>query len=461
MASAFALAMLLSADCGGSKDKKNPPPPHIVIEENESIQDVGERFVLDAGQTTDPNGPQDGLEFQWRIVSGGTDDTALDDHCRSDANVVCTTNDDDHCSTDETIFCHENDDCPSPGTCVINSGTSSPDCETGICGLGEGDEGVVATFRADVAGPFEVRLTAIGDESNATKTIELNTFPSLYLVGSLLQFGGTEGKLLGPVKDADEFVTEPVQGASDPANGNLVIIDDSLHLVRVFDLRTGAIVGAFGDSDRQVNDPAALTFHPVTNRLYIAETSGRVLVFDDTTQLLINKFGDVEDHPTALQFSPVGDDPDLLVVDGTPGVKIYDANGVAQGVLGETATATDEPVDLDFLDDGTLLIADRTGKVVRCDTDGTGCESFSPELDGMLANGSPTAIAVNPSAEFTDNDVLVTDPVGQRVIACKSNGNGCATFGETEDVDSEYRDIFFAPQETPTTASSTTTTTLN
>src|SRR6185369_4006531 len=239
----------------------NPPPPRIVIEENESIQDVGERFVLDAGQTTDPNGPQDGLEFQWRIVSGGSDDTALDDHCRNDANVVCTTNDDDHCSTDDSIFCHENDDCPSPGTCVINSGTSSPDCETGICGLGEGDEGVVATFRADVAGPFEVRLTAIGDESNATKTIELNTFPSLYLVGSLLQFGGTEGKLLGPVADADEFTTEPVQGASDPANGNLVIIDDSLDLVRVFDLRTGTIVGAFGDSDRQVNDPAALTFH--------------------------------------------------------------------------------------------------------------------------------------------------------------------------------------------------------
>ena len=52
------------------------------------------------------------------------------------------------------------------------------------------------------------------------------------------------------------------------------------------------------------------------------------------------------------------------------------------------------------------------------------------------------------------------DPVGQRVIACDSNGDSCSTFGDTEDVDSEYRDIFFSPQEVPTTTSSTTSTTL-
>src|SRR5207244_179845 len=141
------------------------------------------RFILNAGQSTDPNGKAEDLQFQWRFVSGGTTDTDFEDHCRNDLSVVCTENDNDHCSTDDSILCHENSDCPSPGTCVFNSGTTSSQCETGICGLGEGDQGTVATFVANVPGPFSVRVTAVGDESNGTKTVNLNTFPSLYLVG--------------------------------------------------------------------------------------------------------------------------------------------------------------------------------------------------------------------------------------------------------------------------------------
>ena len=61
----------------------------------------------------------------------------------------------------------------------------------------------------------------------------------------------------------------------------------------------------------------------------------------------------------------------------------------------------------------------------------------------------------------SEADVLIADPVGERVIACNSNGGGCATFGETDDnFGSNYSDIFFAPQATPTTTTSTTSTTL-
>src|SRR5205085_7491073 len=80
LASVVALAMLLSADCGGGGDKNNPPPPHVVVQENESIVDVGERFILNAGQSTDPNGKAEDLQFQWRFVSGGTTDTDFEDH---------------------------------------------------------------------------------------------------------------------------------------------------------------------------------------------------------------------------------------------------------------------------------------------------------------------------------------------------------------------------------------------
>ena len=455
--------MLLAANCGGGDDQDNPPPPRIVIDAQPQILDVGETFTLDASATTDPNGQEENLEFQWNIVGGGVDDTDFQDHCREDFSQICDENDDDHCSNDSSRLCNSDDDCLNVGICELNSGTTSPDCTIGICELGEGDEGPVATFVANVAGPFSVRLTAIGDESNATKTIVVNTFPSLYVAGagddgSLVEFGGTEGKLLGRVEDADEFATTPLHGAADPANGNLVVIDQTLDIVRVFELRTGAVLGPFGESDRFVENPVALAFNPEdNNRLYIAEAGGRVLMFDDTTQLLISKFTDIDEVAKAIAFVP--GTGDMLVVDGTPGVKVYSDTGVSQGVLGETGTATTEPVDLDFLDDDTLLIADASGKVVRCNEDGNNCQSFSTQLDGLLAAGSPSAIAVNPSAEATNNDVLVADPVGGRVIACNSNGSGCGTFGDTDEIDSEFRDIFFAPQQTPTTTTSSTTST--
>lgn len=442
-----ALAMLFAANCGGGGNQSNPPPPDVVVDANAEFVDVGERFELDASQTTDEDGDFEDIEFQWRFTRAGTD-TEFDDHCRADFDQICTSNDDDHCSNDTTDFCDEDSDCPTFGTCLLNSGTSSPDCDTGICGLGEGDEGAKATFVADVAGPFTVRLTAIGSKANGTETITLNTYPSLFLVDGLFEFGGTEGALVGQVADAEEFAEGAVQGASNPVNGDLVVIDNSLGLVRVFDLRGGNIIGQFGESDSLVDDPAALAFHPQDDRLYIAEAGGRVLIFDASTGLLISTFGDVGANPLAIAFTPDGDQ--LLVVDGTAGVQVFDADGSSDGVLGETGTTTDQAVDLAFLGND-LLIADRTGKVVRCDGDGTNCGAFSDDLDDMLAANSPIAIAVNPSADHSAADVLVADPQGTRVIACNASGGNCETFGDTEDQDSSYSDVFFAPTSLPTT----------
>lgn len=459
-ASAVAGGVVLVASCGGGGSQSNPPLPKVVIDVVHQFVDVGQRYFLDGSRTTDPNGDFEEIQFDWRLISGGDDDTRFDDHCRLDFDEICTSNDDDHCSNDINRFCQVDADCEDFGTCTLNSGTTSPDCTEGICGLGEGDTGVKATMVANVAGPFQVRLSAIGSKSNGTKTIILDTYPSLYVVGSLIQFGGTGGALLGPVADADEFATGASEGTANPATGDLVIIDDDLGIVRVFDVVTGQIQGAFGESDRFVTDPTAVTFNNDNGRLYVAQADGEVLMFDGTSGLLVSTFGNVGAGPVAMRFSPTTGN--LLVVSGVSGsgVRAFDANGNALGVLGETDSATTEPVDFDFLgDDSDLVIADRTGRVVRCTSNGTGCAKFSTQADNLLAAGSPTAIAVNPSTADTDRDVMIADPVGERVIACDSDGTGCATFGATDEADSEFLDVFFAPSTAPTTTTSTSTTT--
>jgi hypothetical protein len=452
--------MLFAANCGGGGNQSNPPPPDVVIEAESDLVDVGQRFELDATDSTDPNGNSEELTFSWRIIDGGNEETEFDDHCRNDFEEICETNSDDTCNNDPEVFCNENADCPDLGTCNFNSGTESPDCTTGICGLFEGDELDKATFVANVAGPFTIRVTGVGSESNGTETRVFDTFPSLFLVDTIWEFGGTEGALLGEFEEAAEFAGDASEGASNPINGNLVIIDDEIGILRVFDLRTHEALGAFGESDRFVDDPVAIAFHPETDRLFVAEAGGRVLQFDSSTGLLVNVFTDVGPGAVAMTFSP--DSGNLLVVYGDAGTGVHEfgEDGSDLGVLGETDTAVGEPVDLDFLGED-LLIADRTGKVVLCGEDGEDCQSFSPDLDDMLSSGSPSSIAVNPSADYTENDVLIADPVGQRVIACRSNGTGCATFGETDDddIDSDYLDVFFSPGAAPTTTTTVSTTT--
>lgn len=456
--------MLFAANCGSGGGNSNPPLPDVKIEVTPSwIVDVGQRYSLDGSDTTDPNGDEEDIEYFWRITDGGEEDSKFDDHCRDDFDQICDSNDDDHCSNDLERICNSDEDCEGTGQCNFNSGTSSSDCTTGICGLGEGDEGAKATLVAMVAGPYSVRLTAEGSESTGTKTIVLDTYPSLFVTDSLLQFGGTEGAFLGAVEDAPTYVPTAIQGAFDPLNEDLLAIDGDLRLIRAFDLRTGKIVGTFGETDRFLNVPTAMAFNPADGRLYVAELGGRVVMFDGSSGLLIAVFANVGPGPISIGFSPVSGDL-VVAYEGSSGVRHFNADGTDLGVLGETATATDDPSDFAFMgenEDHDLLIADLTGKVVRCDSDGSDCGTFSSQADDLLEAGSPTSVAVNPSADSTAADVMLADPVGERVISCNSNGNNCGTFGDTGDsYDSGYTDVFFAPVVTPTTTTSTTSTTL-
>lgn len=459
LASAVVGVVTLVASCGGGGSQSNPPLPNVVILVNHDYLDVGESYFLDGSQSTDPNGDSANLSFTWLLTSGGNDATAFDDHCRDNYEEICISNDNDHCNNDPGQICKTDAECDN-STCSLNSGTTSSDCVSGICGVNEGAVGPKASFVANVTGPYQVRLAAIGSSSNGTRSKRLDTYPSLYLVGSLIQFGGTKGALLGPVADAAEYAASASQGVADPLTGNLLVIDSSLGLIRVFDIMSGKILGDFGESDRFVKDPKAMTFHPSNGRLLVAEADGAVLMFDGSTGLLVSTFGNVGANPKAIRFSP--QTGELLVISGASGsgIRHFDAAGNDLGVLGETDTATTEPVDFDFLGaNDDLVIADQIGRVVRCDFDGENCRQFSTQADNRLDNGSPSAIAVNPSADSTNNDVLIADPVGDRVLACTDDGSSCSTFGETDSQDSAYRDVFFAPATTPTTTTSTSTTT--
>ncbi len=450
------VATLAAAGCGGGDDLSNPDLPVPVITAVSQFVDVGQRFELSAADSTEPEDRE--LEFTWR-VSGTTAGTRFEDHCEDDFDQVCTANDDDTCLGDDSTFCATNSDCGAAGTCNFNSGTTSSECTTGICLVTRGNEGPEVTFVADIPGPFEVRLTAASSVATNITSRTFDTFPSLYLVGSLLQFGGTAGALVGAVADSDDFTPDAVAGVADPSSGNLLVLDANLGVVREYDVYDSSIVGPFGEVDRFSTSPAALAFD-AGDRLFVIDTDGSTRIYSAGSGLLVRNFGNVgavTPGRAAAAFDPASGE--LLLVRGGAGVERFSTGGAALGILGETAAAVAEAVDLLFTPDGDLLIADNTGDVVRCDGDGTDCDSLG-DLDGLLADGSPSAIAVNPSLDYEpDAALLVADPVGGRVVVCDIDGEGCGVFGDTDSVDSDFSDVFFAPSVAPTTTTTSTTTT--
>jgi hypothetical protein len=198
-----------------------------------------------------------------------------------------------------------------------------------------------------------------------------------------------------------------------------------------------------------------------------------VQIFDSAEGRFERTLGDVAtglEQVTAIAISPVNGE--LLVVDGRAGepVRRYNvASGNFVGPLGTIETVAAQAVDIAFFGDpaSALYVADAGGALVRCATNGTGCAAVAAANGQLSANG-PTSVAVNPAAEFTTADVLVADAVARIVLACDSTGGSCAPFGDSAGIDSEYRDIAFAPAALPmvdpppmiTTTTSVTTTTV-
>lgn len=449
--SVVATLSVFAAACGGGSSS-NPDLPNAVVDAVAQFVDVGERFELNAFESSEVNDRE--LTFTWRIV-GTPIDLEFDDHCDEDPEQICLFNDDDTCSGIPDLSCTANADCGVGGSCNINSGTSSPQCETGICLVDFGNEGEEASFLASIPGPFEVRLTAQSEVATDITAIILDTYPSLYIVGSLVQLGGTGGGLIGEVADAMTFTPDASAGVANPTTGNLLILDSELGVIREFDFDTNNLVDEFGDVDRFSVDPVAMAFN-ASNELHVIEGDGDVNVYSGSAGLLVRKLQNIGSGVVAAEFLP--SNGYLLVARGEAGIRAYNADGSSRGILGTTDDAVEEAVDI-AINDADLLIADAAGDVIRCNTSGNDCGSFG-ELDGFLDDGSPGAIVVNPSADYEpDVTILVADPVGSRVIACDQDGLNCSTFGDSEDLDSDYLDLVFAPSDAPTTTTTSTTST--
>lgn len=440
------------ASCGGGGNRSDPDLPNGVIAAIAQFLDVGQRFELDASQSTEIKDRE--LTFTWRIVDTPID-LEFDDHCADDFEQLCLFNDNDVCSGTDDVFCTSNTDCGVGGLCNVNSGSSSPQCETGVCLVDQGDENEQASFVASIPGPFEIRLTSQSDVATDITSKVLNTYPSLYVVGSLYQLGGTAGGMLGEIADAETFTPEASAGVGNPVSGNLLIIDSDLGLIREFDYTTNSLVGNFGDADRFNDDPVAMAFN-TADQLHVIDADGDLNVYSGSSGLLLRKLKNVGAGAVAAAFTP--SNGRLLIARGEAGIKAYNTDGTSRGTLGDTDLAVAEAVDIAFIGDD-LLIADATGDVIRCDDDGSDCDSFG-ELDGLLDAGSPSAIVVNPSLRDKPSvAVLVADPVGSRVLACDEDGLNCSTFGDSEDLDSDYLDLVFAPTDAPTTTTTSTTST--
>ena len=462
LSAAFCAAVLGTAGCGSSGGRNAPDTPNAEVAFESFLVDVGQRHFMDGSASEDPTGK--GLEYLWTKISA-TSQSDFDDHCEDFPDVVCFSNDDDQCSVDDpVVFCQSNDDCTASDNdfCITNSGTTSPDCPEGICLLDNSRNREIASFVADVPGPYTIRLLAETDQGGTdVQQLQLSTYPSLMLLGSLYAFGGTEGGLIAEFADAQTFAPNAVAGVSSPLTGN-ILLAVTAGTIREFDYRDGSIVGTFGEAGSVGISPVAMAFD-AGGDLYVASTDGTVSIFDGGTGLAIGVFGDVTagtESVVAIGFAP--SNGNLLVVDGQAGeaVREYGINsGSLRGDFGDTAGAAARAVDIAFLGDPPtdMYIADGAGDLIRCDANGTGCVVM-PAAATLLPVNGPTAVAANPAGAGVDAAVLVTDSVNQRVIDCNVDGSVCGVFGDTVALPSAYRDVFFAPPDVPTTTTTTTST---
>jgi hypothetical protein len=305
-------------------------------------------------------------------------------------------------------------------------------------------------------------VTVSTSDANNGAPVDLNTYPSLFLLGSLFSFGGTGGALVAEYADADVYASDAVAMTADPATGNVLIaVDTDPGRVLAFGFRNGVFLGVFGETASFSTAPVALAFDEA-ERLFVANTDGSVQRYDSLGRFIAS-VGDVTalaEQVGAIALSPVSGE--LLVVDGRAAqpIRRYNpSNGAFLGVLGTVESVATQPVDIAFFATTDLFVADGTGALVRCNPDGTACADVAAATS-LLAPGGPTSVAVNPAAEATAADVMIADSVNRTVVACDADGSACAVFGETSDLRSTYLDLTFAPTELPTVLPPPNTTTL-
>lgn len=438
---AVAAAAILLAACGSTGTTAIPASPTAVISITSWLVDVGDRWALDGSGSTDPrytDQTEKDLTYAWTMVHS-TSASDFDDYCEVDDIS------DQRCTDDD-------------------------DCSSGSCGTGEGDTLETTSFSPDVEGPYKVRLTVSTGSAARTDIMTLDTYPSLFVAGTLARFGGTAGAAVGTLGSNSAFLSGAIDGQTNPATRNLLVLvsdGSGAGVLREFNYQSGAIVGSFGETPTFVPDPVAMAFDS-SEDLYLAASDGEVDVFDGETGIYVSTYGDdisgpSGEAPAAIAFDSSGK---LLAVygSGTAGVYSYDGNSsTAAAVLGDTTSALSGASDLALIGTTALLVVDPTaGTVVGCDGSGASCSSFSGLAATLSAGDTPARVVANPAAATVTSAavlVLVDSAGGDYVVACDSAGSTCAAFGSASALGTSAADLFFAPPELPTTTTTTTSTT--
>lgn len=441
---------LVAGGCGSGGGRNTPTPPDADLEVEANPVDVGQRVVLDGGDSTDPEGDDSAILYLWTMLPPFNSDTEFESHCSGDsvedgASEVCTTG---VCDADGTTECTNDLDCAEldPSTCD----TGCPDGETCLVEFARTMD--YATFVPDVGGSYEVRMLIDGDEASDIALTRIVTNSTLYVVGSLLGFGGTQGGFIGASQDAADFAAGATTGVSSPVDGNIMLAVPAPARVREFDGSDATIVGTFGETDDFSDIPVALAYDPSRN-LNVAYTDGVVRVFDGTLGLFLRVFGDVTagaEELAAMNFSQ--DSGELFVVDGRAGqpLRVYDSSG---GFLRTADTGAARATDLVFRGDPAidLLVSDFTGDVIRCDTDGANCAVLGDTAALVGSAVQLLAIEVNPAQSPPEEAALLVADFNTRVVGCNADVTACSDFGETTGQSSTYADLLFAPPVSPTT----------
>lgn len=222
--------------------------------------------------------------------------------------------------------------------------------------------------------------------------------------GFLGVFGETVGNLSGPT----DLLFEP-------STGRLFVVDGAGQTgsaVVVFE-PAGAFAGDFGDTRANLRFPSSLAFHPVTGNLLVSERNifvtfqGAVREFDAETGALVGTFGQTEgnvNQPLVLAFQPTSGDLFVLDCPRPAGaidcdVRRFDGvTGEFLGIFGQTADAGNA-VDMAFDPLGTLYLLEGSSVLAFDSGNGELLQTFdlspiaSPVSFSVVAAPSPAVSA--------------------------------------------------------------------
>lgn len=210
------------------------------------------------------------------------------------------------------------------------------------------------------------------------------------VLGAVREFDFRTTNVVGTFGETD-LLTAPVALAFDSEEDLYVADQDGT--VSIFDGSSGLRIGTFGDVTAAGEEVTSLLFAPNGNLLVIDGRAGQAIrEYNVSTGALLGAYGDTGSIGQAKDATFLGDlGSALLVADGTGNVIECDADGTNCGAYGTAGsllapggpTAVEINPSAAYAPQSAVLIADRVSAyIVACTIDGSTCDVFG-ESEGQ------------------------------------------------------------------------------